>query len=481
MKNFDQCRQLIKKAVLQKITPLPGICSVTFVGSFEHADNISVISDIDIIVITDHLTESLFLSIQSAAGSITGKECSLPGYQIRLNMSFGPLKFNEDKIIVFHLMVYDRKSHRKHVIESPFTCFDWEYYDAAYGENLSDIYPVAYLQLDDMLGSRRGLQSYLADLTKGVISFRRYVFEENEVTEQKEEHIIDDRHRKEFAYHIMKFLLKNLYKILKQSNERVPEKEVVGYFNNENSDFLESGIFFLELYNWKHEQGIEPADIMGKLSLFIDLLNKWLHELQNNLPNVSFCRHVKTALNDGTFLGISRDPGILAVDPGSVPDIFFDRVITGSLKRTVETGALLNARNHIQDTLLNEINYGLAEGLNLEELNQHFPELHQGWQRKEDPSFPGGENQRDVALRLEKFIGSLIYDPPVNNTAVVTHNVVIRALLGKYVFKVPVYKWYRICPDHLEPVALRIYYNGLIPALSKDARVKFRDQIVNWK
>ena len=55
-------------------------------------------------------------------------------------MTFGPLKFNDDKTIVFHIMIYDIEGHRKHVLESPFTCLDWEYYPAIYGKNLSEIY-----------------------------------------------------------------------------------------------------------------------------------------------------------------------------------------------------------------------------------------------------------------------------------------------------------------------------------------------------
>ena len=133
-------------------------------------------SDIDIIVIVDELSRSKFSEIEDAAGSIKGVDIGLKDYSIKLNMTFGPLKFNNEKTVVFHIMVYDILGHRKHVLESPFTCLDWEYFPAIYGKTLSEIYPAYGVQLKDLVGSRRGLEAYLDDVKMQVLSYREYDF-----------------------------------------------------------------------------------------------------------------------------------------------------------------------------------------------------------------------------------------------------------------------------------------------------------------
>ena len=45
---------------------------------------------------------------------------------LRFDEERPPLKFDDEDTLVFHLMIYDVESHINHVIQSPFTCFDWE-------------------------------------------------------------------------------------------------------------------------------------------------------------------------------------------------------------------------------------------------------------------------------------------------------------------------------------------------------------------
>ena len=139
MLNINPLKVQIKTVIVNKLTPIEGLSSITFVGSFESSTDISLISDIDIIVIVDELSEIKFREIEKAAGSIKGVDIGLDDYKIKLNMTFGPLKFNNENTVIFHIMVYDIVGHRKHVLESPFTCLDWEFFPAIYGKNLSDI------------------------------------------------------------------------------------------------------------------------------------------------------------------------------------------------------------------------------------------------------------------------------------------------------------------------------------------------------
>ena len=61
-------------------------------------------------------------------------------------------------------MVYDTLNHKKHVLKSPFTCFDWERTSFYEGKKLTDIYPVLKLQLCDFINSRRGTNNFIKDL-----------------------------------------------------------------------------------------------------------------------------------------------------------------------------------------------------------------------------------------------------------------------------------------------------------------------------
>lgn len=480
MKDIDSYKRKIQKVIIDKISCFPEVCSITFVGSFIETDNLSTVSDIDVIIIVEHLHAGIFQQIENSAKTITGIDCGLPDYEVKLNLSFGPLKFNSDKTVVFHLMIYDIKRHREHVINSPFTCYDWQYYKAVYGKNLSEIYPANALQLNDLIGTRRGLESYLRDIQKGVITFRNYIFQNDKVLEQTGSYPMDDRHKKEYAYHIMKFLMLNLLKILQQENNKYSDIVLAETFATLDPRFSMYTQFFSELSEWKYSQKSEPRNIFEKLESFIATLNQWFIELQQCLPRIVFMRHAKTELNDGTFLGVRRDPDILPTVGERIAVQKFDVVYTGTLKRTISTASHFEAKENIQDPLLNEIDYGLAEGLSVKEVSDQFPFIIDAWARNEDPKFPEGENQEDVLHRLDQFIGDMI-NRSLNNKSigVVTHNVMIRALLGKF-YHNHIHEIYCFCPGHLEQIPFRIFKGVLIPELDADQRIKFRDQYLVW-
>ena len=252
MLNIESIKELIRTTIVNKFAAIEGLISITFVGSFESSTHISLISDIDIIIILNELTESKFNEIKNTAGTIKGNDIGLDKYFIKLNLTFGPLKFNDDKTVVFHIMVYDIKGHRKHVLESPFTCLDWEYFPAIYGKNLSEIYPAYGVQLNDLFGSRRGLEAYLDDLKMQVLSYREYDFSTSPYSEKKLTFNIDDRHQKEYAYHILKFLQINLIKILFQKNKRYTISEIIKIYSSLNANFKKHSDLLLQLHAWKY-------------------------------------------------------------------------------------------------------------------------------------------------------------------------------------------------------------------------------------
>ena len=472
MKNIEEIKVQIKKTLVKCISEVKSVISITFVGSFESATDLRLISDIDIIVIVDHLTQPVFKEIEEKAGTIKGEDIFLPEYQIKLNLSFGPLKFNDEKTAVFHLMIYDVEGHRKHVIESPFTCLDWEYFPAEFGKNLKDIYSAKGVQIEDLIGTRRGMEAYLDDLKSQKISYRAYDFSTNLIAEKKFTHDMDERHQKEYAYHVIKFLMLNLIKIIRQTNQRFSAQELSEEFGRLNPSFKRHTQFFLALHFWKYDQQLEPQLIFEQLEEFIQDLSIWYKNLNETLPTLSFIRHGKTPLNDGSFLGIGRNPDILPLESNQILTDEFNSIYTGTLQRTISTGAALKGSKETQEPLLNEINYGSAEGLFFSDLAEKFPELVEAWERKEDPKFPGGgESQQDVAERIDKFIAKI---KPENRVAIVTHNVVIRALIGK-ALDLPIHAWFKLNPGHLEKHNYRFFENKLIPALTKDQRIRYKD------
>jgi broad specificity phosphatase PhoE len=474
MPNINLLKEQIKAEIVNKLAPIEGLNSITFVGSFESSTNISLISDIDIIVIVDELCGAKFGEIENAVASIKGSDIGLEDYNIKLNLTFGPLKFNNDKIVVFHIMVYDIHGHRKHVLESPFTCLDWECWPAVFGQNLSDIYPASGIQLNDLFGSRRGLEAYLEDLKKEEISYREYDFSTKPYSEKKHTYQIDDRHQKEYAYHILKFLQLNLIKILFQVNHIYTIFELTNKFSSLHFSFQKHSNLLIELHNWKYENAIEPQRIFSRLEDFINDLSNWIKNL--SLPQLSFFRHAKTELNNGSFLGVLRNPSIIS-SIEIVSDDYFDEVHTGTLKRTIQTGGLLKGKEYFQNGLLDEIDYGLAEGLTLKELNDVFPELIQSWHKNEDPKFPDGESQLDVSNRLQNFLSKRFTK---KKTAIVTHNVVLRALIGKG-YNQPVYNWYKLNPGHLDEHRFLVFDNVLIPSFTKEQQKKYKDELVGYK
>jgi broad specificity phosphatase PhoE len=364
------------------------------------------------------------------------------------------------------------EGHRKHVIESPFTCLDWEYFPAEFGKNLKDIYSAKGVQIEDLIGTRRGMEAYLDDLKSQKISYRAYDFSTNLIAEKKFTHDMDERHQKEYAYHVIKFLMLNLIKIIRQTNQRFSAQELSEEFGRLNPSFKRHTQFFLALHFWKYDQQLEPQLIFEQLEEFIQDLSIWYKNLNETLPTLSFIRHGKTPLNDGSFLGIGRNPDILPLESNQILTDEFDSIYTGTLQRTISTGAALKGSKETQEPLLNEINYGSAEGLFFSDLAEKFPELVEAWERKEDPKFPGGgESQQDVAERIDKFIAKIT---PKNKIAIVTHNVVIRALIGK-ALDLPIHAWFKLNPGHVEKHDFRFFENKLIPALTKDQRIRYKD------
>ena len=350
--------QSLQKTIIEKLTSISNVLSVTFVGSFAESKDLSGISDIDTVVICDHLTENVFNCCLSVVGSINLVEVGLQDYILKINSSFGPLKFDEPNLVVIHLMVYDLKSHRQHVILSPFTCLDWERSENAAGMKLKQIFPVGQLQPRDFIEARRGIENYLSDIKKGCLSFRTYKFHQNYVSELKQSHPLDERHRGEYAFHIVKYLLLNVLKLMHGKNCLFSEMEIVAainkLFESESRDHLEKFKIIAEL---KNRRSLKFPDWV------IDWTPDFVTEFQSafikhwkQAKTVYFVRHARTSMNDGTFLGINRDPEVKESHLPKTLTKEIDTVYSSPALRATQTAkAMSPKKTNIQEETLREI------------------------------------------------------------------------------------------------------------------------------
>jgi len=448
--NEKLVRQGLKKTIFKNLTSIANVLSVTFVGSFADCKDLSGISDIDTVVICDHLTEDVFNSCMAAADNINLSELGLKDYILKINSSFGPLKFDEQNLVVIHLMVYDLQSHRQHVILSPFTCLDWERSENVVGIELQQIFPVGRLQPRDFMEARRGIENYLSDIKNGCVTYRDYVFYESNVSEVKQSHPLDRRHQGEYAFHIVKFLLLNFLKLIHRKNCIFSEKEfeatIKELFEIGRQDNFEKFRVIAEL---KQRRSLKYPDwVIDWTSEFVKEFQMGFIKHWKKAKTVYFVRHAPTLLNDGTFLGVNRDPEVKESYLPKTLEFEIDTIYSSPALRATQTAKALCPNKAIKhEELLREIDYGKAEGMTYEDLRVNYPEIISAWSNGEDPSFPGGgENSLCVHGRLKKFMKTLSLNA-LTTTLVVSHNVVLRCLIGD-AHALPPQNWHRLKIPH---------------------------------
>jgi alpha-ribazole phosphatase len=407
---------------------------------------------------------------------LSGESFGFSEREVYVNSTFGPLKFDTDKNIVVHLMIYDLEGHRDHVIKSPFTCYDWERSDMNRGASLKDLYPVQKLQPGDFSGVRRGIQNYLDDLDRGSISYRKYSFDHG-VEEVTLDHQLDSRHQGEYAFHIVKNLVINYCKLMEQKNLFLTDDELIKKWEKYLPHCDQFISFYKEISVIKLKRELEfPQHTVGQVKSFIEAFSKQLSQDWEGALVLDWVRHGKTEFNDGSFLGQGRDPGLLESPKQS--DAVYDSVYCSPLKRAQETATGLSpdcSANLMTDLL--EINYGKVEGMKYDQLLKSFPEFPQKWSEGLDPRFPDGESTQDVLDRLQNF-----FDQIKNQTGkvlVVSHNVVMRCMLG-LLYELDQTKWFKIPVQHLDPFRVKCLKGRFYLNLSREQKTKIMDSMVSW-
>jgi broad specificity phosphatase PhoE len=332
---------------------------------------------------------------------------------------------------------------------------------------MAEIYPTHALQPHHFLSARRSILEYLNDYNKREISYRELNFENDRYHEIKRAKPMDNRDRHEFAYHVMRFLMMNLLKLVTRSSSAPSDLSqlMTDFFTHFPAGHHDASALLRQLADKKKriDYDSEVENLDNRLRTFVENFQRQFEEafIVNATRHVMF-RHAATELNRGKvrFVG-HTDPNIVreAVDAQAVdhlraclnqcgPQAFF----TSPLVRCKQSLALATSDLHEFkiDNRLIEINYGQCDTLTVAAARERFPKLFEAWKAGEDPRFPGGENSCDVLQRILTFIGNE-WALDGRNSATCSHNVVLRELVGHTMRIAPADR-YRINIPHLVPI-----------------------------
>jgi broad specificity phosphatase PhoE len=142
-----------------------------------------------------------------------------------------------------------------------------------------------------------------------------------------------------------------------------------------------------------------------------------------------FCGHSNPDLNPAGELQVAQ-----AVD--EVTSLGIQRIYSSDLLRAVRTADAIGQRISVPVEFrddLREINFGLWEGLNWQEIEDRFPQEASRW-LNEFPSHsaPQGESYADFTARIDAAILPLLCETPALTTALVTHRGVMRYALTRF-------------------------------------------------
>lgn len=154
-------------------------------------------------------------------------------------------------------------------------------------------------------------------------------------------------------------------------------------------------------------------------------------------------RHGQTVANvEGRFIGILdqslNEEGIKQATKTShflyTQGYRFDFILSSPLQRCMQTAKIIGNQFGIDimiENSLKERNYGVFEGLNVEEVKIKYFDLYAQYEKnKPFVSLPQGETAYDVESRIKSFLEHILRNfPPGSNLLLVTHLNPIRAIL----------------------------------------------------
>jgi broad specificity phosphatase PhoE len=209
-------------------------------------------------------------------------------------------------------------------------------------------------------------------------------------------------------------------------------------------------------------------DEIKKISvIFIRNFLYHLKYIKKHSISINFLRHLETILPSRIFIGQKINPLLKQsnkVNKYSLGDesVINNKIIyTSPLLRSQNTSSVLFPGHKYQVLkLVNEIDYGLVEGLDFVQLKKYFYKLYIKKKNGKKFKYPRGESYNDVRKRIFLLIKKFSYDK--KNTIIITHNVFIRVLLGMFL-KVKDSELHHISINYGQNFHFILYNNRLYP------------------
>ncbi|MBC8586810.1 histidine phosphatase family protein [Paratissierella segnis] len=116
----------------------------------------------------------------------------------------------------------------------------------------------------------------------------------------------------------------------------------------------------------------------------------------------------------------------------SLADVDFDIIYTSPQKRAMETAKLIMGNKNtkiITHDGLKELRFGIWEGMELDEINEKYPEEYYLYRNRPELYIPiDGESFKDLFNRVESFLEEL-KAVDYRNVLIVTHGMTIKTLI----------------------------------------------------
>ena len=128
-------------------------------------------------------------------------------------------------------MFYDVKSHIKHVIESPFTCYDWERTELNIKKKISEVFSVNNLMISDFFKSNRNINQFTNNLKKREISCSKFLIKGEQIKLIKFNKV-NDRNVYFFSRNIVFHTVNNFLKFHNGKNKKHKIIEIKNFIEN---------------------------------------------------------------------------------------------------------------------------------------------------------------------------------------------------------------------------------------------------------
>lgn len=154
---------------------------------------------------------------------------------------------------------------------------------------------------------------------------------------------------------------------------------------------------------------------------------------------ITFLRHGQSTLNEkGVYYG-RLNPGLTPKGREAAREIGkklgnYDKIYVSPLNRAKETAQLaLDHDRFITDSRLEELHFGIFEGLSYKDIKNMYKEEHDKWVEEGiQYKYPQGESIKEMIERVTSFIDE-IRKTDAKEVLIVTHFGVICAVLSHYI------------------------------------------------